>query len=184
MSDENLRYFEAFPNWLRSLADDAVAFAGILGAEATPIGARRSIAGGLNYLFKSLDLVPDGIDDIGYLDDAFVLRISARDALAHDGAKVADHKGVLERLAAEVPVVEGFLAGDFARLGSYVKELQKGAARGRTVEDIVNDAAIRKEFVSDVHSWAKGYSAPAFNRDEKTLVKLKAFLGSRLPAAK
>ena len=60
MSDENQAYFEAFPNWLRALADDAVALAGILGAESTPTTSRRALAGGLNYLFKSLDLIPDG----------------------------------------------------------------------------------------------------------------------------
>jgi len=184
MSDENLRYFEAFPNWLRSLAEDAVALAGILAAESTPGGARRAIAGGLNYLFKSLDLVPDGIDDIGYLDDAFVLRVAARDALAIEGAKNADLKGVLDRLAGEVTLVESFLGDDHARLVGYVKDLQKGAARGRTVEDIVNDAAVRKEFVADVSSFSRGYSAPTFTRDEKTLVKLRAFLASRLPASK
>jgi uncharacterized membrane protein YkvA (DUF1232 family) len=184
MSDDNLRYFEAFPNWLRSLAEDAVSLGGILAAESTPTGARRCITGGLNYLFKSLDLVPDGIDDIGYLDDAFVLRVASKDALANEGAKNADLKGVLERLAAEVALVETFLGADYPRLASYVKDLQKGAARGRTAEDIVNDAAVRKEFVADVSSFARGYSAPTFTRDEKTLVKLRAFLGSRLPAAK
>ena len=44
MSDENLRYFEAFPNWLRSLAEDAVALAGILAA--VWIFGRRWVAWG------------------------------------------------------------------------------------------------------------------------------------------
>jgi uncharacterized membrane protein YkvA (DUF1232 family) len=182
MADENLRYFEAFPTWLKSLADDAVSLAGLLAAESTPPAARRAIAGGLNYLFKSLDLVPDGIDDIGYLDDAFVLRVSARDALAAEGAKAADLKGTLERLAGDVETISGFLAADHARLETYVKTLSKGAARGRSVDEIVGNADVRREFVSDVHAFAKGYSAPSFNRDEKTLVKMKSFLSARLPA--
>ncbi len=183
MSDENARFFDAFPNWLRTLADDAVALSALLAADATPAPAKRAIAGGLNYLFKSLDLVPDGIDDIGYLDDAFILRISARDALAQDGAKNADVKGTLERLAGDVATVEAFLVEDHKRIELYVKGLAKGAARGRTVDDIVNDANVRREFVSDVHAFAKGYAPPTFNRDEKTLVKMKSFLAARLPQA-
>ncbi|MBK7395379.1 MAG: DUF1232 domain-containing protein [Myxococcales bacterium] len=183
MSDENAAFLDAFPTWLRSLADDAVALAGLLGAESTPVGARRAIAGGLNYLFKSLDLVPDGIDDIGYLDDAFVLRVAARDALAFEGAKSADLKGALERLTAEVATIDTFLGADAGRLHSYVKQLGKGAARGRTVDEIVDDANTRKEFVSDVHSFAKSYQAPTFTRDEKTLVKMRSFLTARLPPA-
>ena len=42
MSDENLRYFEAFPNWLRTLADDAVGLSGLITAESTPDPARRT----------------------------------------------------------------------------------------------------------------------------------------------
>ena len=184
MSEENTRYFEAFPAWLRALADDAVALAGLLSAESTPIPSRRQIAGGLSYLFKSLDLVPDGIDDIGYLDDAFVLRMTAKDALAQEGARAADAKGVLDRLAGDVPLIEDFLGADHARLVAYAKELGKGAARGRTVDEILASNDVRKAFVSDVHSFAKGYSAPSFMRDEKTLVKLRSFLSARLPPAK
>lgn len=182
MADES-RFFDAFPNWLRALADDAVALGGLLGAESTPATARRSLAGGLNYLFKSLDLVPDGIDDIGYLDDAFVLRLAARDALAQEGARTADLKGTLERLAGEVDTIKDFLGDDFARLEAYVKTLAKGAARGRTVDDIVDKSDVRKEFVVDIQAFAKGYQAPSFNRDEKTLVKMRSFLNSRLPTA-
>ena len=184
MSDENLRYFEAFPTWLRTLADDAVALAGLITAESTPEPARRNLVGGLTYLFKSLDLVPDGIDDIGYMDDAFVLRLSARDAAAQEGASKADLKGTLARLEADVTMIEAFLGDDFSRLSAYVKDLSKGAARGRTVDDIMQKPDVRKEFISDIHAFAKGYTAPSFTRDEKTLVKLRAFLAARLPAAK
>jgi uncharacterized membrane protein YkvA (DUF1232 family) len=183
MSDENLPYFEAFPAWLRSLPDDAAALASLLAADSTPHGARRAIAGGLNYLFKSLDLVPDGIDDIGYLDDAFVLRQSARLALEDAGAKSADQKGVLERLAADTALIASFLEEDHARLLAYVKDLGKGAARGRTVDEILSNDGARRDLVNDVHDFAKGYSAPTFTRDEKTLVKLKSFLSARLPQA-
>ncbi len=173
---------DAFPAWLRALADDAVALAGLLGAESTPAGARRALAGGLNYLFKSLDLVPDGIDDIGYLDDAFVLRIAARDALAVEGAGKADLKGTLERLSKDVETISSFLGDDHKRLEAYVRSLAKGAARGRTVDDIVEKADVRREFLGDVTAFAKSYEAPNFTRDDKTLVKLKSFLTARLPA--
>ena len=180
MADDS-RFLDAFPTWLKALADDAVALAGLLAAESTPAGARRAIAGGLNYLFKSLDLVPDGIDDIGYLDDAFVLRIAARDALAVEGAGTADGKGTLTRLAADVDTIKAFLGDDQKRLESYVRTLAKGAARGRTVDDIVDKVDVRKEFVGDIHAFAKSYESPSFNRDEKTLVKMKSFLAARLP---
>ncbi len=50
------------------------------------------------------------------------------------------------------------------------------------MSEIVGDAAVRSAFVSEVHAWAKGYVAPSFSRDEKNLVKLRSFLGAKLPA--
>jgi uncharacterized membrane protein YkvA (DUF1232 family) len=181
MSDENLPYFEAFPGWLRALPDDASALAALLASESTPPAARRAIAGALNYLFKSLDLVPDGIDDIGYLDDAFVLRESARIALEDPGAKAADASGTLGRLAKDSPLIAAFLEEDHQRLVAYVRDLQKGAARGRAVDDILTQESVRRELIADVHDFAKGYSVPSFTRDQKTLMKLKSFLSARLP---
>jgi uncharacterized membrane protein YkvA (DUF1232 family) len=179
MTDDNLRYFEAFPAWLKSLGDDALALAVVLEAVGTPEGARRATACGLNYLFKSLDLVPDGIDDIGYLDDAFVMRVAARDALAAGGE---DLDGALERLAGDVALVQEFLGADYERLHTYVKDLAKGAARGRSVEDLVAKGELRAELVRDVNGFSRGYTAPSFTREEKTLVKLRSFLQARLPA--
>jgi hypothetical protein len=59
--------------------------------------------------------------------------------------------------------------------------LRKGAARGRTVEDIIADGETRKQFLGEVRAWSGAYQVPSFTRDQKTLVKLKAFLNAKLP---
>ena len=184
MSDLSQRCLDAFPTWLRTLGDDATALATLLTTDSLPDGARRYIAGGLNYLFKSLDLIPDGVEDLGYLDDAFVLRFAAAITLAEDDrAATSDPRGVLARLAGEATLVYELLGADASRLESYVMTLTKGAARGRTVDEIVSDAAVRAAFVSEVHGWSRGYEAPSFTSDERTLTKLKSFLTTRLPKA-
>jgi hypothetical protein len=133
---------------------------------------------GLNYIFKSLDLIPDGIDDIGYLDDAFVLRVACSlAAAAHPELK----QGAVLHLCDDARTVRDFLGEDYARLESYVRGLRKGAARGRTVEDIVSDGGTRTQFLQEVRAWSGGYQVPSFLRDQKTLVKLKAYLNAKLP---
>ena len=77
MSELNTRCLDAFPEWLKTLPEDAVALSLLLDDESLPEPARRRVAGSLNYLFKSLDLIPDGIEDLGFLDDAFVIRPGA-----------------------------------------------------------------------------------------------------------
>lgn len=180
MSDPALdpRFLELFPQWLRSLGEDAAAIGEVLTAHAGEDDASRSLVGGLNYIFKSLDLIPDGIDDLGYLDDAFVLRVACAQACA---ARPEAKQGVVQRLADDAHALKDFLGDDFARLESYVRGLRKGAARGRTVEDILTDKLAQGPFLQEVKSWAADYKVPSFTRDPKTLVKLKAFLSAKLP---
>jgi uncharacterized membrane protein YkvA (DUF1232 family) len=178
MSDSAIdpRYLEMFPQWLRSLGEDAAAIAESVSAGSDD-EATRALVGGLNYIFKSLDLIPDGIDDIGFLDDAFVVRVACAQAVA---AVAGAKKGVVERLSDDARAIGDFLGEDYARLEKYVQGLRKGAARGRTVDEILADAALKREFLQEVKAWSAGYQSPSFTRDPKTLVKMKAFLRAKL----
>jgi uncharacterized membrane protein YkvA (DUF1232 family) len=170
------RFLDVFPMWLRSLGEDALALGAVVRDESNE-DVRRSAAAGLNYIFKSLDLIPDGIDDLGFCDDAFVIRVAA--ALAIEAAPDATAE-VVVRLAGEAAVVEEFLGEDYERLVTYVRGLRKGEARGRTVLDILTDDAARDAFMGEVAEWAEEYQVPNFARDLKTLIKLKAFLSAKL----
>ena len=172
------RYLEVFPQWLRSLGEDAGAVGELLESAVAGDDAARCLVSGLNYIFKSLDLIPDGIDDLGFLDDAFVLRVAC--AFAVD-ARPDVGKGIVQRLSDDSRAVKDFLGEDYPRLEAYVKGLRKGAARGRTVEEIVTDAAIRGPFLQEVRAWSAAYQVPSFTRDQKTLVKLKSCLSAKLP---
>jgi len=182
MTELDSRCLDAFPVWLRTLGDDARALAALLQNERVAVTARRQLAAALNYLFKSLDLIPDGIEDLGYIDDAFVFRVAAAAALERDaGAVNLDASGTLERLAAEAALVAEFLGETHQRLEAFVQGLENGAARGRTVDAIVSDAAVGSELVGEVKSWASSYQAPSFAREDKNLVKLRSFMSAKLP---
>ena len=184
MSQDNdqTKYLDLFPAWLRGLGEDASELVELVPVASISNEARECIAGGVNYLFKSLDLIPDGIDDIGYLDDAFVLRVAAE--LASDGdisGVPADRMRSLGRLANDCDIIREFLGKDYDRLKAYVKGLRKGAARGRSVQDILEDDSTQQSFVDDVRNFVRGFEAPTFSREEKNLVKLKAFFDAKLP---
>lgn len=178
MAPLDARCLEAFPAWLKSLAEDAKQLAAVLESPELPEGARKGAATALNYLFKSLDLIPDGLEDLGFVDDAFVFRVAARSVSGAESA--ADGSGVLTRLSADAALVEEFLGDLYPKLSAYVAGLERAAVRGRNAADIVADAGVTGDFAREVRSWADGYAAPAFLRDEKNLVKLRAFLGTKL----
>ncbi|WP_437289084.1 DUF1232 domain-containing protein [Sorangium sp. So ce406] len=181
MTDLDDRCLDTFPEWLRSLAADAADLAGLLASPDIPEPARRSLAAGLNYLFKSLDLIPDGIEDLGFLDDAFVLRVAASFA-AGESPELRDQAPTVARLARDAELIAELLGADHARLKNYVRSLEKGAARGRTVDDILGDEQVRTSFMHEITGWASSYTAPTFSRDAKNLIKLKSFLSAKLPA--
>ena len=180
MSDEG-HFLDVFPTWLKTLGDDVVHLAALLRDETLPEGARRTIAGAVNYLFKSLDLIPDGIEDLGFVDDAFVLRVSSAHALASGGIPDGGAATTLKKFAGDAKEIEAFLGADYPRLEAYVRALAKGAARGRTVDEVIAISDVRATLLSEVSAWSASYQAPSFTRDPKTLVKLRAFLDTKLP---
>ena len=177
MSTLDSRCLDAFPSWLRSLAEDAQKLASLLDQAEAPAAAQRGAASALNYLFKSLDLIPDGLEDLGFIDDAFVLRVAA----AQVAEAERDEAGALAKLAGDAELIAEFLGEDYARLQRYVAKLADTTARGRSVSQIVDDATVRGELVREIAQWAAGYAAPSFTRDTRSLVKLKSFLATRLP---
>jgi uncharacterized membrane protein YkvA (DUF1232 family) len=182
MTDINAKCLEIFPTWLRTLDEDVQTLMEILKNPAAGADARKALAGGVNYLFKSLDLIPDGIDDIGYLDDAFVIRLAAKNALDGDMGNVGDAISRLGRLANDADFIKEFLEGDlYSRLDKYVRDLRKGAARGRTVDEILESEQVLGELAGEVTIFVKEYKSPGFTKDEKNLIKLRAFLEAKLP---
>ncbi|HOU92549.1 MAG TPA: DUF1232 domain-containing protein, partial [Polyangiaceae bacterium] len=102
-------------------------------------------------------------------------------AASGDGGAPAG-PGALARLAAEAELVRDFLGALYPRLQAFVAGLDAATVRGRTAAEVVADAAVRAEMLGEVRAWAESYRAPAFARDAKSLVKLRAFLDVKLPA--
>lgn len=179
-TDLETRCLNSFPDWLRTLGADAADISKILSSPLASVSLKRYAAGALNYLFKSLDLIPDGVEDLGFLDDAFVLRVAAS-LMVTESQEIRNEAPVLTRLAADKALIVELLGKDYSRLERYVRDLTRGAARGRTVDEIVDDPAVQKGFVNEVNNWAHDYAAPTFARDEKNLIKLQSFLSAKLP---
>ncbi len=179
MTPADAQCLDAFPIWLEQLAADALDLLALVLDEEVAERQRLAAATSLNYLLKSLDLIPDGVQDLGLLDDAFVLRV----CMTSGFEATADLPPLLARLRAECSLLESFLSDDFARLLRYCVELRTEPVRGRAPADIVNDPVVNLAFAEDVRAWAASYRAPLFPRDDKNLVKLRSFLRTKLPGA-
>jgi hypothetical protein len=93
----------------------------------------------------------------------------------------AEQQRVLSQLVEDAALVQQFLDTDYGRLASYVTGLRKVAARGRSVQDILHNPDVQAAFLSDLRGFAQAYEPPNFAREEKNLVKLRAFFDAKLP---
>ena len=177
MDDSTREALNTLPEWLRSLADDVTATAALLKNTELPDELRLWVAGAVGYVFKSVDLIPDGIDDLGYLDDSFILRVAAVHAL--ENQSVAPEP--LPRLAEGTPLIKSLLGNDYARLEDFVSGLRISVVRGKSPSDIVQDASMAQQMCEDVASFARSYVVPPFAQDERTIIKLRSFLSAKLP---
>ncbi len=177
MSSLENRCLDSFPAWLRALAEDTRELSVLL--ETTELTmVRAAAASALTYLTKSLDLIPDGLEELGYLDDAFVLRVAA--ACVPLEEREQEPSGVVSRLAADAELIAQFLGDDYARLTEFVAGLASLSARGHSVEQLLSEPEARAALAQEVRHWADGYPPPNFTRDTKSLVKVRAFLRAKL----
>jgi hypothetical protein len=179
----------SFASWLSQLGNDTEAHCRLLEQADVPDGARRLAAECLNHLLRAVELIPEGVEALGYLENAFAFRVLAERALRDDPRlAAADPSGTLARLNEEAGELARFLGDeDHARLRSWaVRNAQ--LARGRQLQDLLQDTAAdaleaetaRAAALEEARAWAHAYRTPSFGAGEQDLTKLRAFLKTRL----
>jgi len=122
--------------------------------ESTPEGARRVLAAVLNYVLDLLDIFPDHYQGLGVADDAMLLRLGARQAVAAGASQ-----GSLRELAKEAGDVEQVMGELAAPLEKYLDHLAERTVRGRTVGQILTDKVVFESFAKDVQRQVATYKA-------------------------
>ena len=176
MDSISARRIEVFSLWLKTLPADVRGMASLLSPREAE-GVRSYVAAGITYLTRNLDLIPDGIEGIGYLDDAFVLRTAA--ALAVEAVGVgAPH--ALRRLATDNDEVKSFLGSDYARFRTNVGGLRDHVTKGRTASQIAADPSLSNGLAAEALEWCVEYKESPLQRDARELERLQTFLHSKL----
>lgn len=144
MADEG-RYAQKWQEWASQLGSDIDLVFALSGNEAIAPPGRRFLAAAISYVLTQLDLIPDH-ERAGAVDDALVLRVAAALATEHAGALPTKESAQLARLANDDEDIRAAL-GDalFARLRRYVIDLCDKPVRGRSAEQLMNDARSRQD---------------------------------------
>ncbi|MDX2019347.1 MAG: YkvA family protein [Deltaproteobacteria bacterium] len=145
--------------WLQKLADGFVLDLGRVRAaledESVDHEGRLLLVGALQYALDSFDMFPDHFEGLGFVDDAFVLRVAAAQVVAQG----ASFRGLL-LLAKETSQLEELLGPLYEPLGRFVAALPTKTIRGRTAAKVLSDKDVRAVFEADLNR-AVGRIEPA-----------------------
>ena len=174
-----------FAGWLRGLGNETEALSRLIEREDAPESLRRFAAHALNQLLYVAALVPEGIEALGYLEALFTSRLLAAQACHEQrGLAAQDPSGTLGRLAADAAALAEFLGEeDYARLAVQVDAQRQGRTGGRSASELVEVAESRAQVLAEARTWARSYRVPAFGQGSHDLVKLRAFVRTRVRRA-
>jgi uncharacterized membrane protein YkvA (DUF1232 family) len=175
-----------FEDWTTSLPGDVQATWEMLTNDSVAPPGRRWLAAALSYTLTQLDLIPDH-ERAGSIDDAFVLRIAYGLAAEHAVKTSTTDAAQIARMTKQEDELREFL-GDavYAKLRRYVTDLADKEVRGRTVDQILDDARARDDMKRELDIQCKKMKpahAGSADEAEAMTVSVTSYLKMKLGAA-
>ena len=177
-----MAHIDVFKGWADTIRQDIEAFKALLESTKADEASRKLAGGALQYLVSKMDLIPDWNEGIGVIDDVMVLRVCAQLAQDHDrGALPTAAEVSFERLANEADKITAFLGGPiYDKLKAYCAKLGDHKVRGRGVDQLMADAAVRKTFYTELDEELKKSVPIVVNDPVDAELRLKAYLTHKL----
>jgi hypothetical protein len=178
------KFLAAFSGWLRALGEDVLSLAHLLGTPEAPMPYRLAAARALHGWLRLTELVPEGIEALGYLEGAFAFRVIADAALAEraatDSPETGEADGRVRRLAADAPLVAEFLGDDLPPFRERWLSPEATTRAGRPASALLEDDALRHDVQREVREAVQLYQAPELGDGPEELVKIEAFFRTRI----
>jgi len=181
---DEARYAPKFQEWIDDYERDVGLYREILSDESTPAPLRRLIAGGLMYLIRRFDLIPDYLKPVGLLDDAIVLRVTADLGAEHTAELDPKYMKQMFKLANDAETVKEFLGDGYRDLENYVRRQPEDAVHGITGDSVVEHASSRRELLDQVDEEMKTFEANAIEDGAKVERELKSYIHAKLDEKK
>jgi hypothetical protein len=178
------KFLPMYAGWLRALGEDVLSLANRLESEDTPGPFRQASAEALQYLLRSAALIPEGIEELGYLEVAFAFRVLARRVASdHPDLIAAASESRLARLGEEADAVAEFLSEDMPLFTEACFAPGATSYQGSAAPALLDDAERRATVLGEARGWAESYSPPEPSDGPEELIKISSFFRTRLRKA-
>jgi uncharacterized membrane protein YkvA (DUF1232 family) len=138
-------------NWIGTIPKDVEVMVEALQSSATPRESRSLLAGGLSYMLRKIDIVPDFLEGVGVVDDTLVIRVAAASAVELGSGKLDSYiEGELFGLGQSLDSLRDYLGDAYPGFEAYVKELLKGEVGACMADNIIDDEETYQQFLGEV----------------------------------
>jgi hypothetical protein len=183
MTPFDTKCLDTFSGWLQGMPGEVIALMEVLEREGVPEAFRQASAESLAHLARSLDLIVDGVEALGHLENLFVFRAIVRGATGAPAELGEGAGAVLRRLAVDAELLVEFLGEDLGRLQETAYRADERAREGRRARDLMDPGETRRAALGQIRAWLSDYRAPELSSTEAELLKLRSFLRTRLGRA-
>lgn len=163
--------------WVKNLAEDTQVMRRALDSSDITREAKRFILGGLSYMLRKVDIIPDYLGGIGVLDDAAVMRVTAKLAL---DAGVPNADVAFARLAADDTLVRELFADMYDTFVNYVRKLPEERIRNRNADHILDEEGCLEQFDRELEDEIRGYTPKPLGDNERTIREFRSFIKSKV----
>ncbi len=163
--------------WVANLGEDTKVLRKALDSQGISRDSKKYILGGLSYMLRKVDIIPDYLGGIGVLDDAAVMRVSAKLAL-EAGVPAADDD--FKRLVDDDHMTRLLFDNLYDGFVNYVKRLPDERIRNRNADHILDEAGCMEQFDRELEDEIRGYSPKPLGQNDRTIREFRSFIKSKV----
>jgi uncharacterized membrane protein YkvA (DUF1232 family) len=175
-------HIDVFKSWAETIRQDIDAYKALIESSKADSHSKKLAGAALLYMVSKMDLIPDWNEGIGVIDDVMVLRVCAQLSQGHErGDLPASAEAAIERMSNEAEKISAFLGGAlYDKLKAYCSKLSDVSVRGRTPQQLIDDAALRKALSVELEDELKATVPIVVNDAKDAELRLKAYLTHKL----
>lgn len=158
-------FFEMLVRWLVSLPTDIKILIEMIGDDELDMKARSLAVGTIVYVLAPIDLIPEKIPVLGYVDDVVVLHIAVALVVQIDPNRGRYYREkypqTFETLDQQIELLRATLGALYSWLTALVENLVKRRFRDQAAEDVIGSENLQEDMFDAAMEYAADVNVDA-----------------------
>ncbi|MDY6868884.1 MAG: YkvA family protein [Chloroflexota bacterium] len=152
-SSHDLNFFKLLSSWLVNLPTDTKMLIEMVRDDELDIKARTLAVGTVVYILSTIDIIPDNIPVLGFIDDVTILRLSLMLILEIDPNRATHYREKYENTFVDwyeqLEVAKEILGSLYSWLRALAEKLPNRRFHGKSTEEVVKSEQLQEELFDE-----------------------------------